>query len=90
LAKAEATHNIPFHFDEVVLIANVDIDAGLIWLKVRRFGQVRLLVLMFNGIVGQAPIDIFTINTDTHRPNLRIMVILKIKLILKNQAGKFK
>jgi hypothetical protein len=48
------------------MFANVNIDTGFSRLEGRLERKVRLLVLAFNGMVGQAAIDVVAVNANTH------------------------
>jgi hypothetical protein len=66
LLKAQATHHVPFHFYIVFLRTNVDIDTGFGGIEIRMIGKMCLFMLAFYRVIGEAPIDIFTINANAH------------------------
>jgi hypothetical protein len=68
-AKTEAAHHVPLHLDVVRPFADIHIDAGFLWLETGVFSQVRLLVLAFDGVIGETPIDILAVDANTHRSN---------------------
>lgn len=69
LREALATDNIPLHFDIVLPGPNIDVNGRNLRFKIGIFGDVRLLVLRFYGVIGFAAIDKMTINTNTHSRN---------------------
>jgi hypothetical protein len=64
--KAKAADHVPFHLDFIALVADVDINAGLGRFEGGGFGEVGLLVLVFDGVVGGAAIDVVAVDADTH------------------------
>jgi hypothetical protein len=66
LGETEAAHDVPFHFDDFTVLANVDVNRRLSGLEIGGFGQVGLLVLVLYGMVGAAAIDILAVNANTH------------------------
>jgi hypothetical protein len=66
LGEAEAADDVPFHFDDFAVLADVDINGRLGGLEGGGFRQVGLLVLVLYGIVGAAPIDILAVDANTH------------------------
>jgi hypothetical protein len=69
LAETKAAHHIPLHFNFTILVPDVDIDRWFGRFKIRGRGEVGLLMLMLNRIVGGAAIDVLAIDTDTHGSN---------------------
>lgn len=65
LYKALTADDIPFHLSTVV--ADVDVDFGLDGLEIWSFGEMRLQVLAFDGVIGDAAIDVVAVDADTHR-----------------------
>jgi len=45
---------------------DIDINRGFDRLKSRGFSQMGLLMLSFYGIIGEAAIDIVTVDSNTH------------------------
>jgi hypothetical protein len=69
LAETEAAHHIPLHFNLAILVPDVDIDCRFGRFKIRDLSEVGLLMLMLNGVVGGAAIDVLAIDADTHSAN---------------------
>jgi len=65
-SKAQAADHIPLHLNVVGAIANIDIDSWLSCLKIWGFGQVSLLVLIFDRVVSGATVYVVAIYTNTH------------------------
>ncbi len=57
---------IPFHFNFVLVGANVDVDGGFYGVEIGCFGEMDLFVLSFYGVVGEAAVYIVAVNTNTH------------------------
>jgi hypothetical protein len=57
---------IPFHFYFILPGADVDVDCGFYGVEIGGFGEVRLFVLCFYGVVGEAAVYIMAVNTNTH------------------------
>jgi hypothetical protein len=60
-------NHIPFHLDTIVVSADVNINAGAGSLKVGQGCQMRLMMLSFDCMISRTSIDIFAIDTDTHK-----------------------
>lgn len=64
--EAQTANNVPFHFDLVISVADVDIDRGLIGLKGRSLSQMGLLMLRLDGVIRHTAINILTVNANAH------------------------
>jgi tRNA nucleotidyltransferase (CCA-adding enzyme) len=66
LGEAEAAHDVPFHFNDFAVLADIDVNGRLGRFEIGGLRQVGLLVLVLYGMVGAAPIDILAVNANTH------------------------
>jgi hypothetical protein len=64
--KALTAHYIPLHLNFLAAGANIDVNRRFDRVKRGPIGQMRLLVLGFDRIVGNAAIDVMTIDANTH------------------------
>jgi hypothetical protein len=46
--------------------ADVNVNGGFYRVEIGIFSEMRLFVLGFYGVVGQAAIDVMAVNTNTH------------------------
>jgi hypothetical protein len=66
LLETLTANYIPFHFNFVLAGADVDVDGGFYGVEIGCFGEVKLFVLFFYGVVGEAAVYIVAVNTNTH------------------------
>lgn len=57
---------IPFHFYFILAGADVDVDCRFYGVEIGCFGEVKLFVLSFYGVVGEAAVYVMAVNTNTH------------------------
>jgi hypothetical protein len=66
LFETETANDIPFHLDVITAIADVDINGGFCCLESRCVSQMRLLVLLLDGMIRGAAIDVLAVYANTH------------------------
>lgn len=64
--KALTADYIPLHLNEFIPLPDVDVDCRFYSLKTGRIGEMRLLVLMFYGVIRGAAIDVMAVYTNAH------------------------